>query len=404
MRDNLLSTSTSSILLFAVFLTFSSSLCRGFFSSSFVRKLPYRQATTVFLGSYRGNNDVEGEKSMWDATAGNFFEGRIPATRKVASLTSSSEAAIKKAKSSQLNAAENGRGGGGINVKDDIAGDKLVWDSKAGRFFEAKIDGIQEEEFCLLDPTNGKSILLTREEKERIFLDSIQSYYFSGKTSLSDEQFNQLKDDLSWEGSVLVTLNRNETLFINAVQAYNKGKPILTNPQFDDLKRSLKENNSPIAVDVEPKCYVDTGVCKVTWVPDNIKTGILYVPATLISTTIYLGVLYELLNGLLGVGLNPLITLAIGALPISSVSKGITENIFFKDPLVATGPCPSCGVENKVFFGDVLGVEGDKDESTIKCSNCKTSLTIKRSTLRVSTLMPKGGAAAKINNSPVEDD
>jgi hypothetical protein len=167
MRDNLLSTSTSSILLFAVFLTFSSSLCRGFFSSSFVRKLPYRQATTVFLGSYRGNNDVEGEKSMWDATAGNVFEGRIPATRKVASLTSSHEAAIKKAKSSQLNAAENGRGGGGINVKDDIAGDKLVWDSKAGRFFEAKIDGIQEEEFCLLDPTNGKSILLTREEKER---------------------------------------------------------------------------------------------------------------------------------------------------------------------------------------------------------------------------------------------
>jgi hypothetical protein len=38
-----------------------------------------------------------------------------------------------------------------------------------------------------------------QEEKERIFLDAIQSYYFSGKSTLSDEQFDRLREDLSWE-------------------------------------------------------------------------------------------------------------------------------------------------------------------------------------------------------------
>jgi len=33
-----------------------------------------------------------------------------------------------------------------------------------------------------------------------------------------------------------------------------------------------------------------TGVCKVTWSPDSIRTSSLYVPASLFLTTIYLGV------------------------------------------------------------------------------------------------------------------
>ena len=120
--------------------------------------------------------------------------------------------------------------------------------------------------------------MLTREEKERIFLDALQSYYYNGKSNLPDEQFNRcgppspdtrhhlnpggcsltiahgtfdisflysflhficsqknlffffssflsrrLKEDLSWEGSVLVNLNRNETKFLEAKQAYNTG-------------------------------------------------------------------------------------------------------------------------------------------------------------------------------------
>ena len=50
---------------------------------------------------------------------------------------------------------------------------------------------------------------------------------------------------------------------------------------------------------------------------------------------------------------------------------------------------PLCRLQ--VFFGNVLGIEGDKEETTCKCSTCKTGLTVKRSTRRVTTLMSKKG-------------
>lgn len=53
-----------------------------------------------------------------------------------------------------------------------------------------------------------------------------------------------------------------------------------------------------------------------------------------------------------------------------------------------------------MFFGNVLGVKGDNEQSTIKCSNCKASLTVKRDTLRVSTLLSDKKRAA----APSTDD
>jgi hypothetical protein len=38
-------------------------------------------------------------------------------------------------------------------------------------------------------------------------------------------------------------------------------------------------------------------------------------------------------------------------------SKFFTENVFFNNPLIAAGPCPSCSYENRIYFGDILGVE-----------------------------------------------
>jgi len=281
----------------------------------------------------------------------------------------------------------------------DDKSEKLMFDKESNRFFETDPAILCQEEFCLVDADTGGYILLTQEEKERIFLDSIQSYYATGKNTLPDDQFDRLKDDLAWEGSPLVTFNRNETLFVNAMEAYTKGKPILSDKEWDDLKTALKESGSKVAVTSKPECYVDSGICKITWKPNQIKTNSLYVPATLIATVFYLGIIYEIpfLRAL-----NPLVALALGAVPITTFVKSVTETIFFEDPFVASGPCPNCGVENSVFFGSVLGVQGDTEESGIKCTNCKAGMTVKRRTLRVSTLMSKKGPPAKQAKS--EDD
>lgn len=284
----------------------------------------------------------------------------------------------------------------GLNVG---AEEKLVWDPTTGRFFERNLEEVCDEEFCVLDESTGESILLTREEKERIFLDTVQQYYYGGNSSLSDEQFNRLKEDLSWEGSALVTLNRNETLFMNAIQAWNKGSPVMSDPEFDELKSSLKESGSLIAVDKEPQCWVDTGVCKVTWQADNLRQTSLYLPAAIVSTLLFIGIADEI-PGVSSI--NILFLLAAGAAPISALTKSLTENLIFDKPLVAGGPCPKCGVENRVFFGGILGVDGDTEESSVKCTSCKSGLTVKRSTLRVSTLSTPKGPPVKPKAKPAK--
>ena len=54
---------------------------------------------------------------------------------------------------------------------------EIAYDEATGRFFETDIDEsecIPDEEFCITDKGTGQLIRLTTEEKERIFLDSLQ--------------------------------------------------------------------------------------------------------------------------------------------------------------------------------------------------------------------------------------
>lgn len=89
------------------------------------------------------------------------------------------------------------------------------------------------------------------------------------------------------------------------------GEPILSDEEFDSLKRSLKESDSPIAVSTEPRCYVDSGICTATWQKDSWRMGILYVPASIITMSLWLILSFELLTPLRSV--NPILTLGAWA-------------------------------------------------------------------------------------------
>ena len=63
---------------------------------------------------------------------------------------------------------------------------QIVYDEKSGRFFESnkdEADCIPDEEFCVVDKESGAMIRLTVEEKERIFLDSLQVSNIPGPES-----------------------------------------------------------------------------------------------------------------------------------------------------------------------------------------------------------------------------
>lgn len=262
--------------------------------------------------------------------------------------------------------------------------EKLIYDSRSGRFYEKQIEEVCRDEYCAIDETTGEQVLLSIEEKERIFLDSIQSFYYSDKKILADEDFERLKEDLAWEGSKVVLLNRQETRFLNAMTSYLKGQPIMSDEEFDALKVELREAGSKVAVSTEPKCYIDTGICTVSFMEDKFRKATLYVPVGIPTLLFSLGALYELIAPLRSI--NPLITLLLACAPAWAFTKSFTDSVFATDDAtVAVGPCPACGATNHVFFGSVLGIKGPTSEAAFKCKACKEDVTLRRKTLRART-------------------
>jgi len=190
---------------------------------------------------------------------------------------------------------------------------EIAYDEISGRFFETDIEEpcIPEDEYCVVDDKTGELVRLTLEEKERIFLDALQSYYVSGRELLNDSEFDLLKEDLAWNGSPVAVLNRKEAKYLAAMQAYLKGDPIISDSEFDTLKKELKEEGSNFAVDTEPKCYIDTGVCKVTLQEDFFRTNLLYLPVGAILSVLWLGLGFEVIEKIIRI--NPLILIALGS-------------------------------------------------------------------------------------------
>eukprot|EP00579_Thalassiosira_antarctica_P006991 CAMPEP_0201882058 /NCGR_PEP_ID=MMETSP0902-20130614/13061_1 /ASSEMBLY_ACC=CAM_ASM_000551 /TAXON_ID=420261 /ORGANISM="Thalassiosira antarctica, Strain CCMP982" /LENGTH=332 /DNA_ID=CAMNT_0048410431 /DNA_START=50 /DNA_END=1048 /DNA_ORIENTATION=+ len=264
---------------------------------------------------------------------------------------------------------------------------EIAYDAASGRFFETDLDPedcVPDDEYCVVDKDSGELVRLTLEEKERIFLDSLQSYYVSGRQLLNDAEFDLLKEDLAWNGSTMVNMNRQETKYLAAVQAYLKGKPMLPDAEFDQLKKDLKEEGSAFASSKDPKCYIDTGICTVTYQPDNFRNNLLYLPVGAVLSIFWLGFGFEVIEPI--IRLNPLILAALGAPLIYNGSITLTDKFIFPNNQIVYGPCPACETETRVFFGNILGVEGFGDVAGVKCTKCKAAIQVQRKTLRASTL------------------
>ncbi|KAH0465101.1 hypothetical protein IEQ34_005204 [Dendrobium chrysotoxum] len=206
-------------------------------------------------------------------------------------------------------------------------------------------------------------------EMEQEFLQALQSFYYDNEAIMSNEEFDNLKEELMWEGSSVVMLSSDEQRFLEASMAYVSGNPILSDKEFDELKLRLK-------------VYSDLTV-------DYFKMFLLNVPAAVIALT-----LFFFLDDLTGFEITYLLELPepfsfiftwFAALPlIFWLAQSIT-NFIVKDFLILKGPCPNCGVENVSFFGTILSIPSGGVENTVKCSNCGTAM-LYDSRLRLITL------------------
>ncbi|KAL1136738.1 hypothetical protein V6Z11_A12G258900, partial [Gossypium hirsutum] len=114
--------------------------------------------------------------------------------------------------------------------------------------------------YCSIDKKKKKSL----GEMEQEFLQALQAFYYEGKAIMSNEEFDNLKEELTWEGSSVVMLSSDEQKFLEASMAYVYGKPVLSDEEFDDLKLRLKIEGSEIVVEVHDAVSV-VERCTVTY-------------------------------------------------------------------------------------------------------------------------------------------
>ncbi|XP_061348198.1 PGR5-like protein 1A, chloroplastic isoform X2 [Gastrolobium bilobum] len=221
--------------------------------------------------------------------------------------------------------------------------------------------------YCNIDKKEKKSV----GELEQEFLQALQAFYYEGKAIMSNEEFDNLKEELMWEGSSVVMLSSDEQKFLEASMAYVSGKPIMSDKEYDDLKLKLKMEGSDIVVE-GPRCSLRSRKVYSDLSVDYLKMFLLNVPATVVA----LG-LFFFLDDLTGFEITYLLELPepfsfiftwFAAVPlIVWLALSITRAII-KDFLILKGSCPNCGTENTSFFGTILSISSGGSSNTVKCS------------------------------------
>ena len=214
-------------------------------------------------------------------------------------------------------------------------------------------------------------------EMEQEFLQALQAFYYDKKAVMSNEEFDNLKEELMWEGSSVVMLSPDEQRLLEASMAYVAGNPIMTDAEFDELKLRLRKEGSEI-VQEGPRCSLRSRKVYSDLTVDYFKMFLLNVPAAVLALT-----LFFFLDDLTGFEITYLLELPepfsfiftwFAALPlIFWVAQAITSAIV-KDFLILKGPCPNCGNENLSFFGTILSVPSGGARNSVKCANCSSSL------------------------------
>lgn len=245
-------------------------------------------------------------------------------------------------------------------------------------------------EYCSIEPGKpGKKAELTMGEKEAEFLFALQSYYVTGQASMTDEEFDNLKEELTWEGSSVATLSTDELRFLEATRAFRDGKaPIMKDEDYDALKLKLKSKGSAVALE-GPRCSLRTRKVTSDAEPDYVKMLALRGPALTLSIGVlfFIDEITELITGRYELTDNPILEADLGGTPFGPLafillplvivsSFGLTRLALGENPLVLHGPCPACGDDVVTYFGKVFGVDGYTDTADLACKNCKSELKL----------------------------
>ena len=192
--------------------------------------------------------------------------------------------------------------------------------------------------------------------------------------------------------------SKDEIRFVIANKRFAMGKPTLKDDEYDALRNKLKDQGSLVVLHEGASCSVDTGLCKTDLRIDTGKTRLLYLPGTV-------GGLLLIMEGLFWtVGVDPILSVILGAAPAYFFGAWFTENIFAQKPLVTQASCPECQYLFTIYFGDLFAVQSDGivaggvPGNTVECKcpqpSCKIDLEADREKMLLITTASKIPAKA----------
>ena len=243
---------------------------------------------------------------------------------------------------------------------------------------------------------------------EMMYIDSLWNYYNGGDFTLTDEQYDRLRDELNWQGSGFPTLRRYEVQFVEAAISYARGEAKVTDQEYEELKRKVRSAGKRDDVTalllytkgqqlLEPaqfeqlrdemaKLSIDVGLRGATCTLSNTSTDLIADSGTVTKMYTALAIVPSLIGivpylgaSIFGVDVPPAAGLGFAATIALGLTSMIVNYTNLQNATVVTGQCPCCEEPIKQFFGG----EEPATSMDYKCPVCGTQSKLDRVEMKI---------------------
>jgi len=258
---------------------------------------------------------------------------------------------------------------------------------------------------------------------EEMYIDALWAYHNDKKQILSDEQYDKLQQELSWQGSGFPCLRKEEVNFVKASLAYWRGSPIVNDEEWKDIKEKVAGNERSKEISAfllfckgkqeltekqfaemsEEMKKLGVNVRKVNsgadreiflsdsgWKVEVDGGGVAYMLIALSAAPFIITCAVSLLVGLLAGFKDPTVFLSGGLIVGSVLSYALLGFLDLKNPQILTCTCPACGEKVTTFAGG----EAAPDMAETSCQACGTPIAIDVKARRIA----KAGIGARISS------
>ena len=277
--------------------------------------------------------------------------------------------------------------------KDSSSSDPAMADDTVPNVNVAASCSVDEPETCSLA------------DLEILYVDALWNYYNDGKFTLSDAQYDRIREELNWQGSGFPTLRRDEIQFVQAAIAYSRGEKIMGDEEYEELKRKIKteagkrrdvtalllytkgqqlldEAQFELMSEEMMKLGIDVGMkgatCTLSKTPttlENDTSAVVKMYGALALIPFLIGLAPTIFFDILGLHVDNGLALGFATTLAAILTYKLAEYTELNNAQILTGQCPCCEEPFKQLFS---GQNGGEKEMEYKCKVCGTTCSLNR--------------------------